>query len=558
MPDTRAAPQTAPHNTEAERRLLGALLVQPDRLTHTRDTSLEPGDFYTPEHARIYTAILHMPDGEDPLQWCADRIRNHHDNYDRILFDLVSVVPAGVSDAALARWTGEIVETSRRRQVATALDAATREACDPDTDIADILARLTARTAQTEPAPKTLRYEWVNEATKEPPPKPDVFIDGMLSAGELGVLVAPRKTMKSWATMQMAILLARGEGLMFGELPVRKQARVLVAHGELNPAGAHDRWMYMGAADGLPAGVAQTFDRWDVRIQSRRSRSTDLSGREWTVEEHVARLDARIEQTVVDAGIDVLVIDPWAVFYSGRENSNDEMAAALEELRDLTLRTGVAIWIVHHISKVSSAEVRSPEDLWRGAGRLADWASTGVTMMPHYKTEKDWLAAGKTRKQAGHYADLFFMRRGTPTEDFSIRWDPASGWWDRWEPDPKPKKNKQENKQEVQAKTRHLNVVDVVEECRRAGGFWESIRAAAAVLGVGPDKAKRLLGSAVASGQLEWVDGVGSGKGVRLSAPTLLSSGNRFADGRPVSVYEGEQEEYDVSDWDDENLGPGS
>jgi hypothetical protein len=92
--------------------------------------------------------------------------------------------------------------------------------------------------------------------------------------------------------------------------------------------------------------------------------------------------------------------------------------------------SGVAIILVHHVGKTS--DVREPEDLWRGASRLADWASTRITMLPHYSA-----AAAKKLDMGRHiartHADLHFLRRGEPVEDFSIKRG-ADGWWRRWEP----------------------------------------------------------------------------------------------------------------------------
>ena len=93
----------------------------------------------------------------------------------------------------------------------------------------------------------------------------------------------------------------------------------------------------------------------------------------------------------------VLVIDPWAVFYSGRENSNDEAELALAELRRLQLTHGLTVVVLHHFGKSESA--RDPEDLWRGASRLADWASTRVTLLPFYSAAQA-KKIGLSRQQA--------------------------------------------------------------------------------------------------------------------------------------------------------------
>ena len=105
----------------------------------------------------------------------------------------------------------------------------------------------------------------------------------------------------------------------------------------------------------------------------------------------------RLEETIAEHRFDLLVIDPWAVYFAGSENSNDETEAALDKFRDLAMRYGLAVLILHHLGKATDA--RDPEDLSRGASRLADWASTRVTLLPHW-TDAAAERQGMTRQQA--------------------------------------------------------------------------------------------------------------------------------------------------------------
>jgi hypothetical protein len=207
-----------------------------------------------------------------------------------------------------------------------------------------------------------------------------------------------------------------------------------------------------------------------------------------------ARMDSSLEATIATYGFDVLIIDPWAVFYTGAENSNDEVEAALDKLRYLAMRHRVAIVIMHHFGK--STEAREPEDLWRGASRLADWASTRITLKSHYTT-KQAKDQGMTREQARRYVDVLFLRRSTSTPDFSMVLDPETCWWSRWVSSP------EENSQKIK-----LSVEDIVDACRRDGGSWPSNVAAAAALGVSRATARKPLDDAVRSGDLDTEKGV--------------------------------------------------
>jgi RecA-family ATPase len=159
-----------------------------------------------------------------------------------------------------------------------------------------------------------------------------------LRAGELGVIGAPRAIGKSWFGMNLAVLLDQGAGWVGGGLVVQRPARVLYCQGEIDEWESCRRWQMLTGTNATPVGVAETFERWRVRTVRRRSHTSGHNGtdRYSDSEEWIdAQLDRRLEATVAEHGIDVLIIDPWAVYFAGNENSNDETEAALDKLRDL-------------------------------------------------------------------------------------------------------------------------------------------------------------------------------------------------------------------------------
>lgn len=342
-----------------------------------------------------------------------------------------------------------------------------------------------------------LELRWLRDAVESPPPEPPELIAGMLRAGELCVLGAERGVGKSWFAANCAVLLGRGEGYLGGALRVVRPARVLLCSGEVDEWESSRRWRILTGSAEVPEGVAETFDRWRIRTVRRRSSaggsdqaSRWSEGEEWTD----ASLDERLEQTVVEHGFEVLIIDPWRNFYAGSESSNDEVEAALDKLRDLALRTGVALWVLHHLGKAT--EAREPEDLWRGASRLADWASTRITLLRHY-TDRQAAAQGMTRQQARRYVDVKFLRRSTPTDDFSMAFNGETGWWEKWVAP----------QEAADARRVHLEVSDVVDACVANGGVLRSLRHAAEALGVAAGTAQKLLAAALRSGAIETARG---------------------------------------------------
>lgn len=133
-----------PHSPEAERAVLGALLLEPERVGRLADR-LRPADFHLAAHQHIYAAVLAVA-GEggtpEPLVVCA-WLRQAG------LLEEVGGLGAlaGLEDLTLApersgEWAGIVVERSARRRLIEAAGEAIRQAASSSTPMPEILARL--------------------------------------------------------------------------------------------------------------------------------------------------------------------------------------------------------------------------------------------------------------------------------------------------------------------------------------------------------------------------------------------------------------------------------
>lgn len=299
-------------------------------------------------------------------------------------------------------------------------------------DLDDLIAPSTP----TEPEPpQLLAIRWTDTYLTDPPPVEDPIIEGLLNAGEFMVVGAERGIGKTWLGYNIASLLATGAGPLFDRLPIPQKRNVLYLQGELDETQAAVRWKMLHHVDeltpdaGLPH-IAETFD--PVRFRVVRRRQT-VKGQEATISDEYldANIDQALEATIVALDIEVVIVDPWAVFLQGNENSNDEVEAVLSKLREIGMRNRVAWIIFHHLGK--ARDYAEAEDTWRGASRLADWAANRVTIVRHY-TDKKAAELGMERRDARRFADLKFLRRGAPIDDFSVHLEP-DGWWRHWTPD---------------------------------------------------------------------------------------------------------------------------
>jgi biotin operon repressor len=248
------------------------------------------------------------------------------------------------------------------------------------------------------------------------------------------------------------------------------------------------RWQNL-VGESLAPEVAESFERWHVGVvRVQRFIQPEDGSPMWREDELEGRLDERLKRTVVEHGIGLVVIDPWATFYSGAENSNDEVEAAIGELRLLAEQTGTAIVIVHHLGK--SQQGRDPEDLWRGASRLADAAATRVTLSPWYSA-KQAEDEGILPEEARRYVFVRFLRREAPTPGF-VAYLNHDGWWVR--PARLPPRH------DDKGQSRWCSVEDVVTALSVDGGRWDSIAQAAESLGISREAASKAMAKAKATG----------------------------------------------------------
>lgn len=392
-----------------------------------------------------------------------------------------------------------------------------------------------------EPQPACgLDLRWVNRIPEEPTPEPPVLIDGFMRRGEMLVIGAPRAIGKSWLAMNIATRLAEGEGMLFDHLPVRRKARVLLCQGELDQWGSEQRWKMLTGLMGPLPEVAETFDR-NVRVRTTKKRTTQTIDGVTMTDEYVdAELFPGLEAAIVEHGIDVVILDPWATYFAGNESSNDETEAALDKLRGLTLRHGVSWVIFHHIGK--STEYREPEDAWRGASRLADWASTRMTIMPHY-SERQRTDKGLSRRDARTFVDVYMLRRSDPTDDFSMhRGD--DGWWRKWAPDAAEELLDAHGAEGQNGRPPARSLRELVNALAGAGGELSSVTDVSDVLGIGRNAARALVDHAVSVGLVALLPGprtskrvvmtdLGKDKADRFVSPSALDLSRAEPRGNP-------------------------
>jgi hypothetical protein len=313
---------------------------------------------------------------------------------------------AATNAATAAGYGTQPVDIDAWMNRIAAAETATTE--EPDTD-----------QATPPPAAETLELVTVDHLRSHRPQRPPDLAAGLITQGEFTVIAAERNLGKSWWVMQLAMMLGRGEGRFLDEFDITQPWRTLYLNGEGDLHASGERWWML--ADGQPTpNLYETADRPYIRLLKVRRPGIDGS----STEEYVADIDHRLEATIAAHQIQVVIIDPWAVFFRGNENSNDEAETALAELNRLTTVYGCTFILVHHIRKGGDT-IDAPEDAWRGASRLADWAANRITLSQWF-TPKQAKEKGLERREARRYARMTVLRRSAvPPADLRLRRDEA-------------------------------------------------------------------------------------------------------------------------------------
>lgn len=323
---------------------------------------------------------------------------------------------------------------------------------------------------------------WFND-----PPKPvEPIVPRLLLPGDQVVIGGARGAYKSWLMMAIADQLSRGEGQVFGRFPVARQVRVLYVHGELpDDHSTYIRWQRIAAGRPIPETLLETYSRVRVRIARQRETIGASQTREYTS----AFIDEHFVDELRQLRPDVVLLDPWAVFYTGHEIDNTQIEAAVSELSNLTDELGITWIIAHHFSQARQGA--DAEDWWRGASRLADWASVRITLQPAY-TDKSARDQHMTRLEARRFANVrLLLRRQETPPDFGAQFDPTTGLWLPW------------NSPTLTDQRRTGPTVDeVVQQLRDDGGKWDSTNKARAALGISHSKATDLLHDAEREGRI--------------------------------------------------------
>ena len=382
-----------PSSVEAEKGLLGSILLAPDRIM-TEQAWLRPSHFYHPSHAEIFEEISAMREARKPVdfisltQWLEDRGELEKVGGAVYVTELFTYVPT----ASNASYYAELVkQKSIARSVIDFGRQLIADAIDPDKQ-EDLLARVKSALADISELPRSQGSRELppmvslRDLCENPPPTPPQIIEGILHQGSKMALGGGSKSFKTWTLFEMAICIAAGrEWLGF---PTTK-GRVLYVNFELPAFAMEKRGREICQA--MRIEVPENITVWNLRGYA----------------SDAAVILPMISREAKAGGFVLIILDPLYKLLGNREeNTSRDMANLMNEVERLAVETDAAVGFGSHFAKGNASQKESMDRI-SGSGVFARDPDSIVTMTQH--------------EEPGAFAVEMTLRNFPPQEPFVVR-----------------------------------------------------------------------------------------------------------------------------------------
>lgn len=399
------ADRPLPHKTEAERAILGAVLVDEKALS-VAAPHLSASDFFIPAHRRIYAEMQRIARSGEPVELVTLCDALEHES------EVTSVGGAAYvaslcdglhKHAPVETWAKSVREAAYLRQIAYDAESLISSALEPGAR-ADQIAGLIESLQKTAASRlHTVRRQLVAVPIEEllaRDIKPrEMLLDPILPEQGLAMLYAYRGIGKTFLALGIASAVATGTQFLRWSSP--RPRRVLYVDGELPAATMQERSAMILA--GIEGPEPETFKIITPDFQQRSI--PDLA----TIEGQL------LLETHLDS-IDLLVLDNLsALCRNGNENEGEGWLPVQEWALGLR-RRGMSVLFVHHAGKNKAQ---------RGTSRREDLLDTVITLKhPADYNPSEGLRCEvhfeKTRAMLGEAAKPFEVRMGNGSDGRAV------------------------------------------------------------------------------------------------------------------------------------------
>lgn len=349
LPSPFAIAETSilPHDEAAEIGVLGSVLL--DNQTMAEAVALlTPQDFYLTAHQRIFAAMVRLHEEKTGIDTTTltDLLRRNRDiqvvGGTQYLARLLDETPTAVHATTYA-------EVVRRHSLARQGYALAKQAADallagngksPEAILASVAEKVREwEVSRRDQMPEFLSLSSV--ASMELPPLDPILRDRVFAKGQMLFVVGGAKLGKSIITTDLLLSAAMGEGHLW----------LKTADGDgIAVEGRPKRGLILSAEGGLYMMQWRAFEQRKRFPQEAMDRVVIPNP---TPKFNFAEPSSAVllEKMVRACEADIVVIDPLTYYHQINENHANEVMMVLRHLRRVREETGVAMVLVHHVSK---------------------------------------------------------------------------------------------------------------------------------------------------------------------------------------------------------------
>lgn len=378
---TGGDPVWTPQNLEAERAVLGALMLTggPNAgsrlVAKLRAEGLTAVHFYLPSHGRIYAAceaLLERGVGCDTIAVENELRRRGQIGETTGQAALVELYLLATATGNAPHHARLVVEAALRRdqlRAAIQLQAAAANGDGSiDSSLRDCLRSVLDTRASGQPLIGVERWRDFAAAAEDDLP---CLVEGLWPEGALGFIGAPSKAGKTWLALDLALSVATGRPFL-GRFAVRRPRPVLflALEGHRSAVKARIGCLARGR------GIDPDSDALDRLLLAYRPRGIDLMDPLWAdalAEAVQSELDGLPEPVAL------VMIDVLRAAAPRAEADAAGFAVLRSRLAPRLLDAGVSAGITHHFGKYTDAHAqRSPAERMSGTGAMRGAMDVGL------------------------------------------------------------------------------------------------------------------------------------------------------------------------------------
>ncbi len=366
-----------PHSLEAERAVLGAMLLDRDSLSKALDM-LKASDFYKEGHRRIFEAMLALFERNEPvdLLTVSEELK-HHGALAEVggPAALAGLVDEGATAANLLTYAAMVRDASVNRQLIE-LSSTIASGAYNGHPLTALLQTATAKIAglSSRVAPVGLQAfaEGAGQLVARAFPSVEVFIENILTSEGSGFIGGEEKLGKSYYALAEALSLALGITVC-NRFPVPVRRRVLFIEEEDSPRRTQLRARALLRGRGRDPDdpdVQADLDQW-FRIAVWTGFRLDDRG--WLT---------RLEAELGDFPAEVVYLDVLRKLTAKDLNKADQASALFDSLDAIRRTHGCLFRVLHHFRKSQGVRLGRASQELGGSFVLGAWGEQSVFLEP--------------------------------------------------------------------------------------------------------------------------------------------------------------------------------